>query len=207
MKNILFIASVALLASCSSMKSIIADNSLCQYDYTISKDEMSLDVTKYILDQEYEDERHKTRVVKYSKGGHTKYVDDKISGIGKTLGYRDNGTIEEAYFMVNTSEIGFSYTFDESGNITEVIDYDKGWNICLGQAIAIAKRVAKYKNVPEECREMFIGRNVSKNYEGRENLRLWKVELFFPALREFRSVHINGETGEILNIFKHYIIP
>lgn len=156
MKELIFIAIVInLFLSCNGHKSIVANTSLCEFDDTIAKEEMFFDKRKYLKEKDtikddevyirryYTHPTHKTIVVVQT---------NKQTNIDKNIVYSKEGKIIGVWFNYRDESIGREIDYNEQGNITKVVDHDKGYKICWAQAIEIVKqkfenRVSKYDSI------------------------------------------------------------
>lgn len=105
--------------------------------------------------------------------GYLKYIDNLKTNERKMIYYDLQGNIKESLLSIPYEFIGREFSFDESGNIKEIINHDEGWNICAFQALAIAKKRAGnnyYKEEPlwQLRREMYKNKKIWKiNYKNR----------------------------------------
>ncbi len=155
MKFLYFTISSILFISCSSLpKEYLTTNSSCYYNdpiFKITKDEMVFDVKKY------KDTLDKGRLVftkrnnlknnfhKSKDGSITFKQTNKRLNIQRTIEYDKKGNILLSYFkyLNGSSYLKKETTYDQQGNITKVIDYEKGYQICWTEAIEIVKQIAK----------------------------------------------------------------
>ncbi len=148
MRFIILIAYLNLI-SCNSYKNI--NNRECYFKETffiIKNEEKKL--TPNILSQDlnhsdytltdndiYEDS--------YYKLGNTYITNTKTKkklNIQKLIKYQFNGDISRVtyYYLNGNVKIGKETYFDSQGNITKVIDHEKGYKICWAEMIAIMKK-------------------------------------------------------------------
>lgn len=206
MKQLAYVIITSLLCSCASTNGIIRNKSLCNYDYSVAESDKKLDIAKYVIDEEYEDKQSRTitRVAKrLGNKGYLKFITIE-DDIYRTLVYNNDLRLIRSYFISNSSYIGMAYDFDDNGNVTEFVDHDAGWNICWQQAMAIAKKKAKYYR----CKEKYltVNRSIVPHYKGRDSVKLWSVHISFGNLKDkVRSVQIYDESGEISGIAE--IVP
>lgn len=171
------------LVSCSSYKNIS-----CEYDYFPAKDEMILDSTLLNhLGKSMIRNNTKIRIHKFKEEYFFKfsYIDTLGIILNQSISY-DFFTKNIAYCYYNlggNKSIGKEYHFDEAGNITKVIDNDKGFPICWQQALFIAK-----KNVGKAS----DWRINKENYKGKN---CWEV---YYHKRRDRFLLIDAQSGKIL---------
>lgn len=125
-------------------------------------------------------------------GSYTKYTYYLKEGTQKMIDYDIEGNIKQSYFSIPYEFIGREFYFDESGNIKEIINHDEGWNICVFQALAIAKKKAGnnyYKEEPlwQLRREMY------------KNKKIWKIN-YKNRRYKWRTLYIDKDTGKILKV-------
>ena len=139
------------LISCSSVpKEYLTNNDICYYDdpiFKITTEEMVFNSAKYdsILSIK--------GVVFIEKGNYTIEIQNDLIGktdnktsLTKWINYYPNGKISNIkFFLRNSSSTGIEKetSYDQKGNITEVINYEKGYSICWAEAIEIVKKIAK----------------------------------------------------------------
>ena len=172
-----------LLLSCKTYKSVS-----CEYDYFPAKDEMILDSTLLNhLGKSMIRNNTKIRIHKFKEEYFFKfsYIDTLGIILNQSISY-DFFTKNIAYCYYNLGGnkcIGKEYHFDEAGNITKVIDNDKGFPICWQQALFIAK-----KNVGKAS----DWRINKENYKGKN---CWEV--YYHKRRE-RFLLIDAQSGKIV---------
>ncbi|WP_062058763.1 hypothetical protein [Aquimarina longa] len=151
-----------LTVACQSNKSFIKDD-LCGFNdpiFTISDDEKTFDVEKYreqLKKRELvlkDNDTFKTRFYMYKDGEITNKQTNKQTNIAKWILYKKKGTIKRVRFIYLNSllEIGKETNYDTLGNISKVIDHEKGYTICWAEAIEIVKdelkeQLAQYDSV------------------------------------------------------------
>ena len=156
MKSILIALVIILFTnSCVSInKDYLINDVICNYNDSIfyaSKDELKIDLN--ILKQEKnndgdivitENKVYKNLYYTLSSNSIWNRQINKPLRIVKSIKYRKNGTIEFCTIYFNGKSKIFNETYyDEQGNITKVIDYEKGYTICWAEAIEIVKKIAK----------------------------------------------------------------
>ncbi len=156
MKFLYFTISSILFISCSSLpKEYLTTNSSCYYNdpiFKITKDEMVFDIKKYgkkleegdlvlVDNQNFKNEYYKWK-------GDSKITNSQINkslNIKKLIKYDEKGNILFSYFkyLNGSTYLKNETSYDQQGNITKVIDYEKGYQICWTEAIEIVKQIAK----------------------------------------------------------------
>ena len=96
--------------------------------------------------------------------------------------YSTSKKINYTFYSIG-KPLGKEYHFDEAGNITKVIDNDKGFPICWQQALFIAK-----KNVGKAS----DWRINKENYKGKN---CW--EIYYHKRRD-RFLLIDAQSGKIV---------
>ena len=190
--------------SCSSVpKEYLTNNNTCYYNdpiFKITKEELVLnpnilkqskDENGDIVISDYKNYKNLFSVL--SSGSIANYQTNKQLGIDKWILYRKNRTIKRVSFIYlnGTKEIRKETHYNEQGNITKVIDYEKGYNICWAEAIEIVKKIAKndiekYKitgfnlafrvdlnKFPNEKPEWGITLEKNEDYKPKENKVYW----------------------------------
>ena len=171
------------LVSCSSYKNIS-----CEYDYSPAKDEMVLDSTLIPSKGDFSKEIRINNYIKMrigkSKNEITKYISIDTFGIvlRRFVMYSTSKKINYTFYSIG-KPLGKEYHFDEAGNITKVIDNDKGFPICWQQALFIAK-----KNVGKAS-DWHINK---ENYKGKN---CW--EIYYHKRRD-RFLLIDAQSGKIV---------
>ncbi len=156
MKFLYFTISSILFISCSSLpKEYLTTNNSCYYNdpiFKITKDEMVFDVKKYGKKLEEGDlvlvdnPNFKNLYYQWAKDKDIMNIQsNKNLRIDKNIGFYPNGNIQYSNFeYVNgDTKIGKETDYNQQGNITKVIDYEKGYQICWTEAIEIVKQIAK----------------------------------------------------------------
>ena len=89
-----------------------------------------------------DNENYKNLFSVFSSNSVANYQTNKQLGIDKWILYRENKTIKKVSFIYlnGLKEIKEETHYDEQGNIINVIDYEKGYNICWAEAIEIVKK-------------------------------------------------------------------
>ena len=179
----IFLPMLLLLISCRSYKSVS-----CEYDYFPTKDEMVLDSTLIPSKGDFSKEIRINNYIKMrigkSKNEITKYISIDTFGIvlRRFVMYSTSKKINYTFYSIG-KPLGKEYHFDEAGNITKVIDNDKGFPICWQQALFIAK-----KNVGKAS-DWHINK---ENYKGKN---CW--EIYYHKRRD-RFLLIDAQSGKIL---------
>ncbi|MGG6232429.1 hypothetical protein [Tenacibaculum sp. SDUM215027] len=125
--------------------------------------------------------------------------------ISKWIDYRKDGSIKSSQFIyLNGNKPVFKEThYNEQGNITKVIDYEKGYNICWAEAIAIVKKIAKKDIEKYEVTGFNLSHN---NLNEFPNVKPeWQVTLDGNEEYKLKGVkvyRIDGVTGKFLRITK-----
>ena len=154
-----FLFSVSILFSCSSVpKDYLINNDICHYDddiFKVSKEEMLFDVEKHGKELENEDvvfvnnKNFRNEFWDLGDGDITNKQTNKQTNISKWIRYH-NGKIKWIRFEYDfgNTNIGKETIYDQNGNVTKKIDYEKGYEICWAEAIEIVKNIAK-KDIKE----------------------------------------------------------
>ena len=205
MKYALIIGLGLLAAACSSVpKQYLANDNCCHYDdsiFHLKESEMTLnpEVKQYLKDNEGKlitvntDNFENVFFIIPGINEISNQQENKQLHIGKWIRYRDDRTIKKVEFkyLNGTNDIRKETYYDQQGHITEVIDYEKGYNICWAEAIAIVKKIARRK------------------------IKKWEVTSFnmrhadlnkFPDARPQWYISLNGNEDFQLKDTKHYII-
>ncbi len=137
--------------SCSSYKQFKTSNQYCLFNDSI----FSLNNLDLVLSEKiylkiksekhfvlHNDNEKKIEFISLSKGRVLKVITNKKIKIQKTIGYYSNRKIR--FFsnsLVNNDFNIYIYKhFDNKGNITKMIDHEKGYKICWAEMIAIMKK-------------------------------------------------------------------
>ena len=151
MRLLYFAFIIALITSCSSIpKGYLTNDNNCYHNYpifTITKDEMFFDINRLktreliIIDNDF----FENRFYSYEDGEITNKQTNKHLNLGKWIDYYSDGKIKSSTFIYlnGNKEIYKETYYDRQGNITKVIDYEKGYVICWAEAIEIVKKIAK----------------------------------------------------------------
>jgi len=147
--------SIFLINCATAPKEYIATNDICYYEdpfFKISKDQLTLNPEiPYQLENKEQDiilidnKNYKDRYYELSDGKIINKQTNKKTSIDKWIVYRKSGVIFSSEFIyINGGNRILKETYyDEKGNITQKIDYEKGYNICWAEAIEIVKKIAK----------------------------------------------------------------
>ncbi|WP_282918101.1 hypothetical protein [Porphyromonas macacae] len=177
------------LSSCGIWSSGSYKNVSCDFDYYIKEEDKTLDVSKYELRKNNENDSCIIRVTDISSYDYTKRIYYKKTGIEKILCYDSNQKIRYAFFEYSEARIGPRYYFDEHGNITDSVDTDAGYTICWAQAMAIGKAHAGHK----------IHKTKPNLILTKEDEEIIRWQFFYTNKKEERKrVIIDGQTGRIL---------
>ncbi len=209
------------LLSCNSArKTYVTNNNLCQYDdpvFNISKDELQLNdsISKQLKNNReelvtFDNDYYNNKYYKFEDGEVTNKLTNKQLNIGKWILYAKNGAIKRVRIIYRKGKkpIFKETHYDNKGNITQTIDYEKGYNICYAEAIAIVKKVAKRKIKKYQITEFFAAHNnlnefpdvkpiwyigLSKGNEKYENGYYTKGQIRY---------RIDGVTGRVLKKYR-----
>ena len=208
------------LLSCNSVrKTYVTNNNLCQYDDSIFKiHENELKLNDSILKQLkskkditlVDNNFYKNRFYTLESTQITNKQTNKRLNVGKWIRYWPNGSIRWVFNLyLNGSKKIFKETqYDKNGKITQVINYEKGYNICYAEAIAIVKKVAKRKIKKYQITEFNLSHN---NLNKFPNVKPeWQIT--FTKNNEsisnpIKVYKIDGVTGKFLGTYKIYITP
>ena len=202
------------LFSCTSVPvEYLEQDNICNYKesiFHVSKDELKIDLN--ILKQRKnsdititDSKVYKNRYSTLSSGNIINYQTDKRTNIGKWLTYRSNGTIKtsEIYHLEKTVKIFKETHYDKEGNVTKVIDYEKGYNICWAEAIEIVKKIAKRDIEKYGITEFYVNHtNLNKQPDVKP---IWFVSLKGDEDFKNKTVkhyQIDGVTGKLLKTIK-----
>ncbi|MDO6674573.1 hypothetical protein Q4517_03305 [Tenacibaculum sp. 1_MG-2023] len=219
MRYFLIFFILVLLVNCSSVpKEYLINDDVCHYNYpifNITKEELLID--EKILNLLQKEKRSIVTVdgddykneYWYSKDEITNKQTNKVTNINKYLYYNNKGKIIFSAFTYNNIyNLGKETDYDEQGNITKVIDYEKGYNICWAEAIAIVKKIAKKEIEKYEITEFYAVHNNLNEFpevkpiwyigllKGNEN---YKNEVNKKGTLRFR---IDGITGKVLKKYR-----
>lgn len=206
---------------CSSLpKEYLSNDDICHYNdpiFRVSENELVLkpNIIEQLKKEEgslivIDNDEFKNEFYNLSKNKIVNYKTNKKLGIGKWLVYTKEGNIKNCQFIYlnGTKKIKEEIHYDEKGNITKVIDYEKGYNICWAEAIEIVKNVAK-----KEIEKYDItGFNLSHNNLNKfpEAKPEWQITLDGNEEYERKPIkvyRIDGATGKFLKITKIFITP
>jgi|GEM_PF-2666077 len=149
--RLIYIYVSLLFVSCASApRDYLTSNSICNYNnsiFKITENEMSFDVNRLkereliLVDNEY----FESRIFSHENGVITYKQNNRKLNIGKWINYDKNGRIKSSSFLYlnGTKEIGKETYYNREGEITKVIDHEKGYKICWAEAIEIIKKIAK----------------------------------------------------------------
>ncbi|SUB88663.1 Uncharacterised protein [Porphyromonas macacae] len=186
------------LSSCGIWGSGSYKNVSCDFDYSIKEEDKTLDVSKYELRKNNENDSCIIRVTDISSYDYTKRIYYKKTGIEKILCYDSNQKIRYAFFEYSEARIGPRYYFDEHGNITDSIDTDAGYTICWAQAMAIGKAHAGHKMHKTEP-------NLVLGKEEQNGRHYWNF-FYDDKQRKIKRLLIDAETGKVVREYKAEII-
>jgi hypothetical protein len=191
------------LLSCNSVrKTYVTNNNLCQYDDSIFKiHENELKLNDSILKQLkskkditlVDNNFYKNRFYTLESTQITNKQTNKRLNVGKWIRYWPNGSIRWVFNLyLNGSKKIFKETqYDKNGKITQVINYEKGYNICYAEAIAIVKKVAKHKIKKYQITEFFaIHRDLNEFPDAKPE---WHVGLSKGNEKYEDEYHKNGQ--------------
>ena len=216
---------VTILLSCSSVpKEYLENDDICHYSdpiFKITKDEMIFDVEKYkdtlekgdlvlIDNKEIKNEYYKWK----GNDNITNSQINKLLNIKKLIKYNKNGKILFSYikYLNGSSYIGKETEYNQQGNITKVIDYEKGYQICWAEAIEIVKQIAKKDIKKYNVTSFNLLRNDLNEFP---NLKPeWDVTLNGNKEYEEKSYSkegkkiyiIDGVTGKLIKIKKYRMV-
>ena len=194
------------LVACSSNKAIIENTTLCEFDQTIKEEELFFDTKKHTKQRDTiinNDDFLSRYYVWHDTGTITNKQTNKQTNIGKWLSYYPSGKIMILRFkyLDGQVELGKKTYYDEQGNITKVIDHEKGYTICWKQAIEIVKQ-KKPKNY------LISGMERRKmTHKGKEVLT-WGVGVMEPdKKRRGWAYFIDAQTGKFIKKVRVYSNP
>ena len=201
----------------SVSKEYLTTNDICHYNdpiFKITKDEMTFDVEKYEKELEKGDlvlvdnKKFKNRYYKYPDGEIVNKQTNKQTNIAKWIRYNKNGRIIQSEFMYIDSDIDGDYIgkkteYDQQGNITKVIDHEKGYQICWAEAIEIVKKIAK-KDIKKYNITGFNLSHTNLNEYPKEK-PVWRISLDGNEEYEIKDTKvywIDGVTGKYIKTTK-----
>ncbi|GIM56845.1 hypothetical protein CAPN006_12380 [Capnocytophaga canimorsus] len=130
--------------------------------------------------------------------GYLKYIDNLKTNERKMIYYDLGGNIKESLLSIPYEFIGRKFSFDESGNIKEIINHDEGWNICAFQALAIAKKRAGNNYYKEDVLDPLWQIRKTK----LKDKDIWVVHYSNKKYKTI-SLYIDRNTGKIVKRVKH----
>ncbi len=195
---------LSILLSCNSArKSYITNNNLCQYDdpvFNISKDELQLNdsISKQLKNNReelvtFDNDYYNNKYYKFEDGEVTNKLTNKHLNISKWIQYAKNGTIKRVriIYLNGTKPIFKETHYNDDGKITQVINYEKGYNICYAEAIAIVKKIAKRKIKKYQITEFFaIHRDLNEFPDAKPE---WHIGLSKGSQRYKKEYYKNGQ--------------
>ncbi len=139
------------LISCNPYKQFTTSNLLCNHNpsfFKINESDVFFDVKAYDKNTiliNNDSLKKKIRIIKPANTKEFRYsisIEDKRNNFTKYMGYYLSGKIRycrflSSEFIINVEKETY---FDEQGNITKMIDHEKGYKICWAEAIAIMKK-------------------------------------------------------------------
>ncbi|MCF6349745.1 MAG: hypothetical protein L3J23_01780 [Flavobacteriaceae bacterium] len=221
-KFFIFHFSFFILLSCSSIpKEYLTNDDICHYNdpiFKITKDEMTFNVEKYKSDFKIKpgpitienNKKFKNEVwTSNNRGLRNKQTNKKLN-IQKLIRYDSLGKISYSYitYLNGNARIGKRTYFDLQGNITKVIDYEKGYKICWAEAIAIVKQIAKKDIKKYQIKAFYVSRNDLNEFPTAKPV--WTIGLMngnekFSDQKDKKGnirYVINGITGKLINTFR-----
>ncbi|WP_103867096.1 hypothetical protein [Aquimarina sp. I32.4] len=205
--------------ACNSTKEFVNNDTLCNYDdpiFTITKDEMTFDVNKYdsilkfqnlIIEStnEYEKKYYRRQPIGSKEVTYSSKQTNKQTNKQKYIGYYPNGKIWYTRFSHSKYDIYFKEetVYDSQGNITKVIDHEKGYNICWEQAIAIVQHKLRHQLAKYDTVAYILYR--SDLNESPNDPPIWSVGIKpIPDDKQSETVYykIDGVTGKYLGKIK-----
>jgi len=195
-----------------------AQNNTCYSDsiFSISKQEMALDLVKYkeaILKKDsivFTNNLFENRIQVLSVGTIGFIKTNKTINVSKWIDYTIDGKIQSMNVYYNSMdgsavEIGNGYTFNSDGTIKEKINFDKGYKICWNELVPLIKKIIGESKLKKyEITEFGITR-INLN-ESPNSTPQWKVyvsgnNLFIKKNKGSNGViyTIDGITGKLLN--------
>ncbi len=195
---------LSVLLSCNSArKTYVTNNNLCQYDdpiFKIYKNELKLNdsISRQLKNNGEElvtidNENYNNEFYKFEDGEVTNKQTNKRLNVGKWIRYWPNGSIRWVFNLyLNGSKKIFKETqYDKNGKITQVINYEKGYNICYAEAIAIVKKIAKHKIKKYQITEFFaIHRDLNEFPDAKPE---WHIGLSKGSPRYKKEYYKNGQ--------------
>ncbi|OEJ98605.1 hypothetical protein A8C32_05240 [Flavivirga aquatica] len=204
--KLLYLFITLLIFSCTSVpKDYLVNNNTCNFNdsiFKITKDEMFFDVTRLkgreliVVNNEF----FKNRFYSYEDGEITNKKTNKKLDIGKWIDYYSDGRIKSVTFIYlnGKKEINKETYYDKQGNITKVIDYEKGYNICWAEAIEIVKQLAK-RDIKKYKIDSFYLSRIDLNEFPNSNPE-WRVSMKGNEAyneKDRKNYIIDGVTGKL----------
>ena len=207
------LAYILTTVSCSAQKGFIKTNRICLFDnpiFEISESERIFDGKKYdsILNLKGVIFEDLDKYI-YEIQPNTIGVTDKETKLTKWINYRDSKKIESVSFFIRNSsstKIDKEYYFNDNGEIIETIDYEKGYNICWAEAIAIIKKIARKDIKKYKIDEFSLNRTDINEFPDE------KPKWILSMTGEIEDEYINdryvidGFTGELIRKYKVNVI-
>ncbi len=209
-----------LFFSCTSVpKAFIQTDSSCHFQdsiFLVSNKNLVFNVDDYYNEEKpigtisiLKNSNEEIKLVRWEKNKPFIYKHNLYTlNIQKALQYNSQGHLLKSWFtyLSGSTKIYKEIHFDEQGNITKVIDYEKGYNICWAEAIELAKRKAKRRIKKNNITSFFLHRvDVSRSPNAQTK---WRVIL--DGSDEFNSTDsvsywFDGKTCEFL--YEKYYKP
>lgn len=197
--------------------------------FTISKEEMFLNISQYNLKEGKDSvlvDNNKFRNI-YTLNNNFLEIDksivDKLIKVEKLLTYNLNGKIKRIYFYniyqnnsdyFRSTDLFKNLIFDDTGNLIQEIDTDKGYTICWQEAIEICKKLigkrelkkynikdfalrrADLNDRPNDT-PLWIVSPIAKNKDGSDYESDYENK-YFKDKKGSLAYHIDGLTGKLL---------
>lgn len=214
MRLLYFLISLFLVSCNSVPKEYLVSNSICNYNdpvFEVTKDELNF---KYhsldsILSEKgalYIENDSLTIEIQKNLIGKT----DKKTKITKWINYHSNSKIKSiSFFLRNSSqtEIGKEKYYNQQGDITKVINYEKGYKICWAEAIEIVKKIARRDIKKYDIDRFYLSRTDLNEFPNSNPE--WRISMKGNEEYNERNTKfyvIDGVTGKLNRTYKTRLI-
>ena len=202
------------LTGCITYKQFITQDYICDYDFSIKENDKYFEIDKYNHDENIITYRQSDvlnndtiyyRVFKLSDESYYTSEIDKKNKIDKSIEYHHNGFLKNIQFSYAESStlLNKETHFDQNGNITKIIDHDKGYKICWAQAIEIVKHKRKNELAKYDAVSFILGRVDLEKFPDEKPV--WSVGIDPEpdnTIGETIYHKVDGVTGKYLGKYK-----
>ncbi len=214
-----------LFFSCASVpKVFIQTDDICHYDdsiFNVTKQHsdfsnaLLVDTVKQGRTTIMDNDTLSISLTKSPSGFIWKKITNKTLNIGCWITYYKTGEISNIKYVYTNghSPLFKESHFDEQGNITKVIDYEKGYNICWAEAIEIVKKKERRLIEKYQITEFYAVHNDLNEFPDAPPV--WVIGLsvgnedFMEDKRKngTRKYRVDGVTGKILGMYRSKSYP